>query len=75
MKKTYTTPKVRYIDFTYDEHITAASDPSGDIGLVGDPNQVGLCQQMDKTKCLAFWLDGIVGTTCREEPRPWSLRG
>lgn len=70
MKKTYTTPKVRYIDFTYDEQVTAASN--GNVALHGDPAQIGRCQQSSETSCKVFWNDSYGDGVC--QLLPYSLR-
>lgn len=67
MKKTYHTPKVRYIDFTYDEQVVAAS--SG-VALFGDPQHIGRCQQSSEISCTHFWTAGT--NVC--EANPYSLR-
>ena len=72
MKKAYKAPKAMMIDFIYDEQIRAES--AGDWGKVGDPDSVGLCQQMDPTRCRVFWMDGSAALSCKADPIPWSLR-
>lgn len=68
MKRVYQTPKVKYVDFTYDEQVTAAS---GNTATYGDPQEIGRCQQSSETSCVHFWNDSFPGKC---EATPWSLR-
>ena len=68
MKRVYNTPKVKYVDFTYDEQVTATS---GNVATYGDPQEIGRCQQSSMTECKAFWNDDYPGKCTYT---PFSLR-
>ena len=62
MKRMYKTPKVKYVDFTYDEQVKA--DSSG-VALYGDPHHIGRCQQSKPDSCVYFWSSQPV---CQSAP-------
>ena len=68
MKRVYNTPKVKYVDFTYDEQVTASS---GNVATYGDPQEIGRCQQSSDTECKVFWNDNYPGKC---DMLPFSLR-
>lgn len=67
MKRAYQTPKVKLIDFVYDEQVVAAS---GNVSDYGDPQEIGRCQQSSPTECMVFWTLGA--QPC--QMNPFSLR-
>ena len=68
MKRKYRMPKVKWIDFCYDEQVTASS--GGNRSPDGDPDNIGKCQQSSPNSCRVFWVGS--STVCQMDP--FSLR-
>lgn len=63
VKRTYKTPKAIHVDFHYDVQVKAASS---DLGVYGDPQQIGRCQQNNEYTCVYFW--NADGPLCQSDP-------
>ena len=69
MKREYRAPKVKLVNFSYDEQVVAASIKPNVSGY-GDPNYTGYCQQSSPYTCTKCFLADL--SFCEETA--WSLR-
>ena len=70
MKREYRAPKVKLIDFSYDEQVVADSVKPNVSGY-GDPNHTGYCQQSSPYTCTKMFLADMAACSVAA----WSLRG
>ena len=73
MKKTYVEPKAKFINYTYDEQVVAASNK---IDGYGDGHQINYCTYRSDSfsdPCKDIVSSEFGASICHVQP--WSLRG